>query len=100
MAVIASLQNANKIYKTGDTTITALAETTLDINSGELTLIMGPSGSGKTTLLSLIGCIIYPTSGRVIVESEDVTDFSENKLANIRLQKLVLSFSISIFCSH
>lgn len=36
MAVIASLQNANKIYKTGDTTITALAETTLDINSGEL----------------------------------------------------------------
>lgn len=92
MAVIASLQNANKIYKTGDTTITALAETTLDINSGELTLIMGPSGSGKTTLLSLIGCIIYPTSGRVIVESEDVTDFSENKLANIRLQKVGFVF--------
>ena len=92
MSIIASLHKANKIYKTGDTVITALAETTLDINSGELTLIMGPSGSGKTTLLSLIGCIIYPTSGEVFVENENVTGFSENKLANIRLNKVGFVF--------
>lgn len=92
MSVIASLHKANKIYKTGDTVITALAETTLDLNSGELTLIMGPSGSGKTTLLSLIGCVIYPTSGEVFVQNENVTNFSENKLASIRLNKVGFVF--------
>lgn len=92
MSIIASLHNANKIYKSGDTQITALAKTTIDINSGELTLIMGPSGSGKTTLLSLIGCIIYPTSGEVFIEGVDITNFPEKDLANIRLNKVGFIF--------
>lgn len=92
MSIIASLHNANKIYKSGDTQITALAKTTIDINSGELTLIMGPSGSGKTTLLSLIGCIIYPTSGEVFIEGEDISNFPEKDLANIRLNKVGFIF--------
>lgn len=92
VSVIASLKNARKIYKTGDTVITALDHTTLDIHKGELTLILGPSGSGKTTLISLIGCVIYPTDGQVFVDGEDVTNYSENQLAAIRLNKVGFVF--------
>lgn len=92
MPVIASLRNAKKVYKTGDTTITALDSTTLDIETGELTLVMGPSGSGKTTLISLIGCVIYPTEGDVFVEGVEVSKLSESKLANVRLNKVGFVF--------
>lgn len=92
MSIIASLKDAKKIYKTGDTIVTALDSTTLDIYSGELTLVLGPSGSGKTTLISLIGCVIYPTDGQVFVQDEEVTNFNENQLANIRLNKVGFVF--------
>ena len=58
MNIIASVTNASKTYKTGDTTITALNPSSLELRAGELVLIIGPSGSGKTTLLSMIGCVI------------------------------------------
>ena len=89
---IISLKGVNKIYKTGDTTITALDQTDLDLRSGELTLIMGPSGSGKTTLLSIIGCVIYPTQGEVYFLDRKVTDLSENELASIRLHQIGFVF--------
>ncbi len=92
MSVITSLRGAKKIYQTGDTTITALDSTDLDINLGELTLIMGPSGSGKTTLLSLIGCVIYPTEGSVVVHGKEVTKFSEKQLAHFRLHEVGFVF--------
>lgn len=92
MEIIASLKNVKKIYKTGDTTITALATTNLELYKQQLTLIMGPSGSGKTTLLSLIGCVIYPTAGEIYVNDQLVTELSENQLAAIRLQKIGFVF--------
>lgn len=92
MSVIASLKNAKKIYKTGDTTITALDTTTVDIHRGQLTLVLGPSGSGKTTLISLIGCVIYPTEGQVFVDGKEVTNFTEKQLAGIRLNKVGFIF--------
>lgn len=92
MEVVASLKDAKKEYQTGDTTIVALDTTSVDIENGKLTLIMGPSGSGKTTLLSLIGCVIYPTEGRVIIQGKDVTNFSEKKLADIRLNNIGFVF--------
>ena len=58
MNIIASVTNASKTYKTGDTTITALNPSSLELRAGELVLIIGPSGSGKTTLLSMIGCVL------------------------------------------
>jgi len=90
--VIAQVIKAGKTYKTGDTEITALAPSTMDLNSGELTLIIGPSGSGKTTLLSLFGCVIYPTSGEVFIDGVKINDLSENKLAAIRLEKIGFVF--------
>lgn len=90
--VIAQVVKAGKIYKTGDTVITALQPSTMDLRSGELTLIIGPSGSGKTTLLSLFGCIIYPSSGEVFIDNIKISDLSENKLAAIRLKKIGFVF--------
>jgi putative ABC transport system ATP-binding protein len=92
MEVIAALQQAKKVYQTGDTTITALEATSIDIHNGELMLIMGPSGSGKTTLLSLIGCVIYPTEGKVFIQGQDITGYSEKQLAHIRLNHIGFVF--------
>lgn len=89
---IISLKGVNKVYKTGDTTITALDKTDLELKKGELTLIMGPSGSGKTTLLSIVGCVIYPTEGEVRFLDKTVTRLNENELAAIRLEQIGFVF--------
>ncbi|MGX1753355.1 MULTISPECIES: ABC transporter ATP-binding protein [Sphingobacterium] len=89
---IVRLENVEKIYQTGDTSITALAKSSLSFESNKLTLIMGPSGSGKTTLLSIIGCIIYPSSGKVFYKDKEVTRLSENKLADLRLHDIGFVF--------
>jgi len=90
--IIAQVVKAGKEYKMGDTTITALQPSTMDLHSGELTLIIGPSGSGKTTLLSMFGCVIYPTSGEIFIDGVKINDLSENELAAIRLQKIGFVF--------
>ncbi|MEO6916553.1 MAG: ABC transporter ATP-binding protein [Chitinophagaceae bacterium] len=90
--VIAEVVNVGKQYKTGDTVITALASSSMNLKSGELTLIIGPSGSGKTTLLSLFGCVIYPSFGDVFVDGVKMNDLSENELAAIRLKKIGFVF--------
>lgn len=90
--IVASLINASKVYRSGDASIVALHNTTLNVYKGELMLIMGPSGSGKTTLLSLIGCVIYPTEGQVFIQGNDITAYAETKLANIRLNNISFIF--------
>jgi putative ABC transport system ATP-binding protein len=90
--IIASLKEVDKIYKVGDNVITALDKTTVDIRTGELTLIIGPSGSGKTTLLSLLGCVIYPTTGELMVDGQLVNGLSANELAALRLQSIGFVF--------
>lgn len=73
MVTVAALKGASKKYQSGDTVITALEPCDIEFKSHELTLILGPSGSGKTTLISLIGCVIYPTDGEVIVQGQNIT---------------------------
>jgi len=90
--VIAEVIEANKIYPSGDSTITALQKTTLQVHEGELMLIIGPSGSGKTTLLSLIGCVIYPTEGEVWVDGRCTNDMDGNQLAALRLNTIGFVF--------
>lgn len=89
---VAQLRGASKTYKTGDQVITALHPTDFDLRRGELTLIIGPSGSGKTTLLSLLGCVIYPTAGEVIVGGEPVARLNERRLAALRLNNIGFIF--------
>ncbi|MCK9310961.1 MAG: ABC transporter ATP-binding protein [Bacteroidales bacterium] len=90
--IAAQLSNAGKEYKTGDTTLVALQPTTINFNKGEVTLIVGPSGSGKTTLLSLLGCVIYPTSGDVWLGDTCVSKLSENQQAELRLNHIGFVF--------
>jgi putative ABC transport system ATP-binding protein len=91
-SVIAKVINAGKEYIVGDTTITALKPSTVELKSGELLLIIGPSGSGKTTLLSLFGCVLYPSYGEIWIDDVQVNDLSESKLAEIRLNKIGFIF--------
>lgn len=83
--MIAELKGVGKEYQVGDQTIIALHPLDLEINTGELVLIIGPSGSGKTTLLSLLGCVIYPTTGQLFVNDQLVNDMSQKQMANLRL---------------
>lgn len=90
--MIAELKSAGKEYKTGDQTIVALQPTTLQLQEGELLLIIGPSGSGKTTLLSLLGCVIYPSYGDLWVDGQHINQLKEKSLAHLRLNTIGFVF--------
>lgn len=90
--IIISLEQVKKVYRTGDTEIVALDTSTLTFETGKLTLIMGPSGSGKTTLLSILGSVIYPTEGKVFYKDQEISSWNENKLADLRLNKMGFVF--------
>jgi putative ABC transport system ATP-binding protein len=92
MEIAASIRGASKEYKAGDTIITALQPTTFDFMKKELTLIIGPSGSGKTTLLSLLGCVIFPTTGEVYIDNILANSLSEKDLARLRLNNIGFVF--------
>jgi putative ABC transport system ATP-binding protein len=90
--MIAKLENVNKVYRVGDQEIVALQPTTMQVNEGELLLIIGPSGSGKTTLLSLLGCVLYPTQGQLWVDGQEINRLNENQLARLRLNTIGFVF--------
>jgi putative ABC transport system ATP-binding protein len=92
LSVIAELKGAGKEYQTGDQIIKALQPTSLQLQEGELLLIIGPSGSGKTTLLSLLGCVIYPTQGDLYVDGKHVNQLKSNQLAKLRLDTIGFVF--------
>jgi len=81
-----------KQYSEGAVGTLALAGVDLTVSRGEVVLMMGPSGSGKTTLLSIMGCILRPTSGQVLLEGKDVTAMNEKQLPAVRLQHIGFVF--------
>jgi putative ABC transport system ATP-binding protein len=82
---LVSVRNVTKTYGEGRMTFRALNEVDLDVDRGELVLLMGPSGSGKTTLLSIIGGILRPTSGVVRLLGRDISSLDERDLPSVRL---------------
>lgn len=90
--MIARLERVSKEYKVGDQTIVALQPTTLEVREGELLLIIGPSGSGKTTLLSLLGCVIYPSTGNLWVDERFVNEMNQTQLSKLRLNTIGFIF--------
>ncbi len=86
------VRGLTKTYQTGAAASRALNGIDLDVNGGEVTLLMGPSGSGKTTLISIMGCILRPTSGSVEINGRDVTHLKERQLPKVRLQDIGFVF--------
>ena len=84
MTPILETQAVSKIYGEGSNRVVALDDASLSLHRGQILLIMGPSGSGKTTLLSVMGCILRPSSGRVIVDGKVASDLGEDALPDIR----------------
>ncbi len=81
---ILKLENVWKIYPLGKTQVEALKGINLEIMPGEFLCFMGPSGSGKSTLLNLIGCLDFPTKGKIFLKGKDISQLSENELALLR----------------
>jgi putative ABC transport system ATP-binding protein len=68
----------------GDTVVRALDGASLTVGAGEMVAVMGPSGSGKSTLMNILGCLDRPTSGSYLLNGEDVSSLSDDRLAEIR----------------
>lgn len=81
---IIKLEDVWKIYQLGKVELVALKGVSLDINRGAFVCIMGPSGSGKSTLLNMVGCLDFPTKGKVFLENKDIASLSEDALSQLR----------------
>ena len=79
-------------YPSGDSVIHALRSVSLSVNRGELMAVKGRSGSGKTTLLNLLGGLDKPTSGRVVVDGDEVSTMSESRLVDFRRHTVAFIF--------
>jgi len=82
----------SKIYQMGSETIKALKSVSINIKQGEYVSFMGPSGSGKSTLMNMIGCLDTPSGGQYILNGNDVSDMTENELAEIRNKEIGFVF--------
>jgi putative ABC transport system ATP-binding protein len=92
MQNIIQTSDISKIYRMGSETIHALQSITIEITKGEYVAFMGPSGSGKSTLMNIVGCLDTPTSGQYILNNKDVSDMTENELAEIRNKEIGFVF--------
>ena len=92
MARIIETTKISRIYHMGSETIHALESISINIDKGEYVAFMGPSGSGKSTLMNIIGCLDTVSSGTYILNNNDVSDLTENELAEIRNKEIGFVF--------
>jgi putative ABC transport system ATP-binding protein len=92
MTTILRTENLVKSYMIGKMEVPALRGVSLDIEQGEFVAIMGPSGCGKSTLLHLLGGLLSPTSGKILIDGEDLSKVSDAKRTDIRRRKIGFVF--------
>jgi putative ABC transport system ATP-binding protein len=90
--VVVELKDVTRHYVMGDTTVRALDGISFRIERGSYWAIMGPSGSGKSTLLNVLGCLDRPTSGNYFLGGDDVSRLSDDRLSEVRGEKLGFIF--------
>lgn len=84
--------NITKVYKNGDVETLVLKGVSFTIKDGEFVAIMGPSGSGKSTLMHILGALDSPSSGTYILDGHDVSQLSDDELAEIRRDRIGFVF--------
>src|ERR687894_2385003 len=92
MKTILQAENVEKVYRVGSMDVAALRGVSLDLDEGEFLAIMGPSGCGKSTLLHLLGGLLSPTTGRIVIDGEDLTAATDAKRTDIRRRKIGFVF--------
>ena len=92
MSTIIETHNISKVYRMGAETIHALKSVSITINKGEYVAFMGPSGSGKSTFMNIIGCLDTPTGGTYILNGQDVSNMTDNELAEVRNKEIGFVF--------
>src|SRR5918992_6147231 len=93
MRTILQAENLTKVYRTGGgVDVHALRGVSLDVEEGEFLAIMGPSGCGKSTMLHLMGGLLTPTTGRIVIDEEDLAAASDARRTDIRRRKIGFVF--------
>jgi len=92
METILKTEDLKKSYRIGKMEVPALRGVSLEIGKGEFVAIMGPSGCGKSTLLHILGGLLSPTSGSIIIDGEDLSSVSDARRTDIRRRKIGFVF--------
>lgn len=92
MGVLVQIEDMCKIYNPGENEVRALDHVSVSIEEGEFVAIIGQSGSGKSTLMNMLGCLDVPTSGKYILNGQDVSDLNDDELSDIRNQEIGFIF--------
>ena len=86
------LENVSKIYGSGEVKIVAVDGVSFEITKGEFVIIVGPSGAGKTTVLNILGGMDKPSSGRILVDGNDIAGYSNRQLTRYRREDIGFVF--------
>ena len=92
MSKVIETNQISRKYQMGNEIIMALKSISININRGEYVAFMGPSGSGKSTLMNIVGCLDTPTAGDYMLNGKNVSNLTENELAEIRNKEIGFVF--------
>jgi len=92
MATILKADNLEKVYRVGKVDVPALRGVSLAVQEGEFVAVMGPSGCGKSTMLHLLGGLLTPSKGRIVIDGEDLTAATDARRTDIRRRKIGFVF--------